>query len=644
VVVTDLTQFDKTEKALQESEAQYKLLFQSSPVGIFHFNQQNIITQLNDKLAKIIQSTPEQMLGLDLTQLNDKRFLPALKQALEGREGLYEGPYQVTTSELVIYISMRTAPIYDESHRVKGGIAIVQDITERIHVESALRHSEDRFRQVIASIPDYIYVAEYNPEGFRKNLFLSPKCYDLTGYSRLEFLQDNNLWPSLIIPDDRATAQQQENKLKQGIDSEAEYRITPTAGGITWVRDSARVETHNGSKLVYGVISDISQRKQLEGQLYQSQKLEAIGRLAGGIAHDFNNILTVIIGNSELLLDTLPEQSTIKKEIEQINNVGSRAASLTRQLLAFSRQQLLQPTSLNLNTTVVDMDKMLRRLIGEDINLITLLAPNLGQIRADRGQIEQVIVNMAVNARDAMPQGGNLTIQTDTVCVQKDHPLHKLGVEVGTHAVLIISDNGIGMADEIQAHIFEPFFTTKEQGKGTGLGLATIHGIVTQSGGHVFVESQPNQGATFKMFFPQIQVDYAPDPVTASDPPLLRETATVLVVEDDDLVRSITYRTLLNEGYIVLEAGNSVEAITLSQTFDKKIDLLLTDVIMPGGMDGIELANRLRQQRPAIKILFMSGYTQDSLAEFDTEFLQKPFSTQGLLQRVHQILLNQNTN
>ncbi|MCG3208720.1 MAG: Sensor histidine kinase RcsC [Anaerolineae bacterium] len=635
----DITERVAAETALRRSEELYRLIFQSSPVGIFHFDQNLIITRFNDRFASILGTAPEQLMGLNMLNLKDQSVLPALRTAVAGREGYYEGEYTTTTSGVQIYIAMWTAPVFDETRQVRGGIGIVQDMTERVQTEFALRESEERFRQVIASISDYIYVAYISPDGSHKNTYLSPTYYELTGYRRRKFFEDNDFWPSLIHPDDQPFATKQATRLAQGLNSETEYRILRADGRLIWVRDSARVESHpDGSKIVYGVLTNITERKRLEEQLYQAHKLEAIGRLAGGIAHDFNNILTVIIGNTELLLDTLSEDSPARKDVEQINKVGNRAAALTGQLLAFSRQQILTPKIINLNTVVADMDKMLRRLIGEHIDLVTIFEPELGPIKADSGQIEQVILNLAVNARDAMPDGGKLTIETANIFVKNLDRPEFAGLASGSHVILTVSDTGIGMDEDTRVHIFEPFFTTKEQGKGTGLGLATIHGIVTQSGGQIWVESQAQNGTIFKVYFPQADksVDSEPAP-----PALSRrspEKATILLVEDEEMVRSITRRALVKEGFTVLEASRSAEALELAGNYAQPIHLLLTDMVMPGGMNGHELAKILVEQRPTLKIMYMSGYADLGVTEIDAPLLQKPFTTQTLVERVRQML------
>jgi two-component system, cell cycle sensor histidine kinase and response regulator CckA len=389
---------------------------------------------------------------------------------------------------------------------------------------------------------------------------------------------------------------------------------------------------------------DVTDRKQLEEQLRQAQKMEAVGRLAGGIAHDFNNLLMVIQGYADLLMDRLHEGDPSRKNAEQIQTAAQRATSLTRQLLAFSRKQMLAPKVLNIYGVVTDMEKILRRLIGEDIQLECSTTPDLGLIKADRSQIEQVILNLAVNARDAMPQGGRLTIETANVELDASFSHPPAVLAPGKYVMLAVTDNGCGMDAETQAHIFEPFFTTKEKGKGTGLGLATVYGIVKQSGGYVWVYSEPSRGTSFKIYLPRI----AEEPSTAPrDRPgegrqLPQGTETVLLVEDEKGVRELTREYLQMSGYAVVEAEDGHTALELAAMHAGPIELLMTDVVMPG-ISGRELADRIRKLRPGIKVLFMSGYTDQAVVhhgilETDAVLLQKPFTVTTLASKLREIL------
>jgi CheY-like chemotaxis protein len=366
--------------------------------------------------------------------------------------------------------------------------------------------------------------------------------------------------------------------------------------------------------------------------------------LAGGIAHDFNNLLTVITGYSELALKRhLDYNDPLRPYIEEIDRAGERAAGLTRQLLAFSRKQVLELKVLNLNTVVAEMDKMLRRLIGEDVDLVTMLNEDLGQVKADPGQLEQVIMNLAVNARDAMPQGGKLTIETANVELDETYAHQHLEAQPGSYVMLAVSDTGAGMDPETMSHIFEPFFTTKEQGKGTGLGLSTIYGIVKQSGGHTWVYSEIGRGTTFKVYLPRVEESveiFEPDPVRLKQH---QAVETILLVEDEERVRELVRTLLQEEGYTVLVAQNGDEALRLCQQYDGPAHLLVTDMVMPGGMNGRQLAERLTSLYPKLKVLYMSGYTGEAIVrqgvlEHNLAFLQKPFSLVGLIRKVREVL------
>jgi two-component system, cell cycle sensor histidine kinase and response regulator CckA len=376
-------------------------------------------------------------------------------------------------------------------------------------------------------------------------------------------------------------------------------------------------------------------------QLRQSQKLEGIGRLAGGIAHDFNNLLTAINGYSDLMLRRLCEGDPLRRNAEEIRKAGERAASLTRQLLAFSRKQVLQPLVLDLNAVVADMDKLLRRLIGEDIDLVTSLEPKLGRVKADPGQIEQVVMNLAVNARDAMPRGGHLTIETRNVYLDKTYAHSHVSVHPGRYVMLAVSDTGIGIDAKIREHIFEPFFTTKEAGKGTGLGLSMVYGIVKQSGGNIWVYSEPGHGTAFKIYLPQIEEEASTESsVIASE--VVRGTETILLVEDEERLRELIREILEMEGYTVLAASNGHEALSICEQHEGTIDLLITDVVMPE-MSGRELAESLEHNCSDVKVLFMSGYTDDAIVrhgvlEASAFFLQKPFTPDALSRKVREVL------
>ena len=387
---------------------------------------------------------------------------------------------------------------------------------------------------------------------------------------------------------------------------------------------------------------DITESKQMEDMFRQAQKMEAVGRLAGGVAHDFNNMLSVIIGYSELLLERADTDGQVRKQCEEIKRAGDRAASLTRQLLAFSRQQVLEPRVLNLNTSVAEIEKMLRRLIGEDIDLRTSLDPTLGLVKADPGQIEQVIMNLALNARDAMPGGGKLIIETSNTELDDEYALHHPPCIVGRYVILAVTDSGVGMSQETKARIFEPFFTTKELGKGTGLGLSTVYGVVKQSGGYIWVYSEPGQGSVFKLYLPRVDGSEVQIRPAKSAPELLPGTETVLLVEDEQSVRALTRNLLEQGGYTVLEADNGAHAVEIAKQHHGPIHLLLTDVVMPG-MNGPAVAEMILPIHPEAKALYVSGYsssfgTQTGLVPAGPNLFQKPFSRAALLRKVRNLL------
>jgi PAS domain S-box-containing protein len=401
---------------------------------------------------------------------------------------------------------------------------------------------------------------------------------------------------------------------------------------------------------IHAIHQDITERKRsekemagLQEQLRQSQKMEAVGRLAGGIAHDFNNLLTVIKGYTDLSLLHLQEGDPLWGNIKEIDRASERAKELTRQLLAFSRRQILQVKVLDLNALLLNLEKMLHRILGEDIQLLTVLDENLGRVRVDPGEIEQVIMNLAVNARDAMPSGGELTIETEDVNLDEDYARAHLGVTPGNYVRLAVSDTGVGMPKEVQERAFEPFFTTKEKGKGTGLGLSTVYGIVKQSGGNVWVYSEPGKGTTFEIYLPKVQekLDHLQSREDSSF--FLKGTEVILLVEDEEPLRALVAHFLRHQGYTVLEAMSGAEALRIAEEHaGGRIDLLLTDVVMPQ-MSGRELADRIENSRPGLKVLFASGYTEDAIVrhgvlEPGVSFLQKPFSLATLGQKIREVL------
>jgi PAS domain S-box-containing protein len=521
-----------------------------------------------------------------------------------------------------------------------GAIVVnFRDVTERHTAEAALRESEERYRTLVEGVRDIIFAL--SPEGTIASL--NPAFETITGWRREEWV--GQPFERLVHPEDLPLALELLGRVVRGeLRPASQFRVR-TAKGDYRVGEFSATPQLRESRLVgiLGIGRDVTERVQLEQQLRQAQKMEAVGRLAGGIAHDFNNILTAITGYADLLLEDLGATDPRRQDADEIHKAADRAAGLTRQLLAFSRQQVLQPTVIEVNKLVGDLEKMLRRLLGEDVELTTRLAPTTGRVKADPGQLEQVIMNLAVNARDAMPTGGKLTLETGNMDLDESYATDHYPARAGPFVMLAVSDTGIGMSEETQAHMFEPFFTTKEKGKGTGLGLATVYGIIKQSGGFVWVYSELGHGTTFKLYLPRVQelAERASEPAQAPARPA-RGTETVLVVEDEAPVRSIARQVLERHGYTVLEAPSAEAALDLVTRYSGTIHLLLTDVVMPG-LNGRELATKLASLRPDARVIFMSGYTDDAVTrhgvlEPGSAYVQKPFTPDAIARRVREVL------
>ncbi len=944
-IARDITKRKQARKALQESELNYKRLFETMVEGFAHhqivLDDQGkpidyTFLSINPAFEKLTGLKAADILGKTVTEAlpgieNDPAdWIGVYGKVALGGDPLHFEQYAETLKRWYSVFVYRPAPLQF--------VTLFHDVTERKQAEASLREGRDRFRNVVTSVSDHIYVTAINPDGSKTNLYFSPNVEELTGYPPEKFLADWNFWSSTVIhPDDRAAAAVQAEKLAGGQSSAMEYRIIRADGRMIWVRDSGRVVNQpDGRRLVYGVIGDVTRRKQaeielrrrnrelkmrnqitaaaatlaepealleiacrelalackipratafmlnkrgtrvtvaaeynikeqpsvtgaafivknnevfqnllarktslsiadapndprlaslreiirrrgtasllivpivvqeevigslnlesneprsfstedlglawrasdqtalalsrlrlneerrllntiieqtaesvvitdtkgniiyvnpafeqitgysrteamgqtprilksgqhdvpfyrklwntitagqvwrgrfinqkkngelyteeatispvrndngdithyvavkrdvthelrLEEQFHQAQKMESIGRLAGGVAHDFNNILTAIIGYSEMLLAHFPNPADPRREeVEQIKKAGQQAARLTRQLLTFSRRRPFEPQTLNLNEIVANLEKMLARVIGDDIALITHLAPDLGRVKADPGQMEQVLMNLAVNARDAMPQGGKLIIETANIDLDSDYTGWHLGVRPGSYVQLRVSDTGQGMDAKTRAHIFEPFFTTKKMGQGTGLGLSTVHGIVQQSGGHIRVYSEPGQGATFKIYLPRTTDPVTPPSANQAAPDSLTGAETILLVEDNPGVRLVMRKFLQKHGYTLLEANRAEAVLQQYRQYEGQIDLLITDVIMPG-MSGPELAALLIQLQPGLKVIYTSGYTDNQLDQYkiavqNAAFLEKPFSLNALLRMVRQVL------
>ena len=508
---------------------------------------------------------------------------------------------------------------------------------ERKRTEEQLHESERKYRLLFETNPEPMFVYDFET---LRILAVNDAAITRYGYSEREFLE--RTIRDIRSPDDQARLDEElgrrpdEGAVRTGV------RHRAKDGKLFEVDLVTRPLEFAGRRARLILAHDVTAQRQLEEQLRQSQKMEAVGQLAGGIAHDFNNLLTAILGSTQLLLNNMPSGDPRREDAEEIRHAGQRAAELTRQLLAFSRRQVLAPKVLELNAVVGNMDRMLRRLLGEDVELVTSLDPTAGAVNADPGQLEQVLLNLAVNARDAMPGGGRLSIETTRLALHEEHLERRHRLPPGDYACLVVTDTGVGMDEATQAHLFEPFFTTKEVGKGTGLGLATVYGIVKQSGGYIWVYSEPRRGTTVKVYLPRVPgASEAPAPA----PPARAARGgneTVLLVEDAAPVRALARRSLEACGYRVLDASDGPSALELSARHAAGIDLLVTDVVMPG-MSGRELAERLAPQRPEMKVLYTSGYTDDAMVRqgvlnAGVAFLQKPFVPDMLARKVREVL------
>ncbi len=509
---------------------------------------------------------------------------------------------------------------------------------EHKRYEEALRRSEARSRSLILSAAFGICRCTLGG----RFLDVNPALINMLGYGSVEDILRLDAKREVFVNPlelDRLTEEYRRSGSLNGV--EVQWRrkdgriiIVRLSGGAATIADEPE-------EVLELIAEDITDRRQLEEQLRQAQKMDAVGRLAGGVAHDFNNLLMVINGYTEVLLEQLQEGSAMRHKVQSIQQAADRAATLTRQLLAFSRKQLLELKVVDVNTVIGDMERLLRPLIGENIELVTRLSPETGHTRADAGQIEQVIMNLVVNAKDSMPEGGKITVQSSDVTVRQNFREHRF-IQPGRYAVISVADTGHGMDKETQSQIFEPFFTTKEKGKGTGLGLSTVYGIVKQSNGYVFVQSEPGIGTTFYVYLPRVE-DSAEELSPAKSPQSeAGGCETVLLVEDEESVRELVRVTLLSRGYNVLEAENGERGLQIAESYKEHIDILITDVVMPG-FGGRELAKRLLLLRPGISVLYLSGYTEDTVVTQGvlgpgTGFLQKPFTLQNLAKKVREVI------
>jgi len=637
-VARDITEQKRAEERLRASEEWYRLLFDANPLPMWVYDIETLaFVAVNDAAIKHYGYSRSEFLGMRITDIRPDAEVPKLLMAARAPD-LPEfdgGVWQHRTKDgriISVEVVTHALTVLDRPAR----LTLAHDVTERHHAEQALRETNDTLQTLIQASPLAIVTTDLNGTVSEWNV----AAERMFGW----FAGDVLGRPIPIVP-----VEQLEDDMRR-LSASGEHSFTGYETRCAR-KDGTLVDVYVSTAALRGVggmlgtvwvIADVTERKMMEEQLRQAQKMDAVGQLAGGVAHDFNNLLTVITSYGQFLLNALPEQDPRRSDAHQITQAAARAASLTRQLLAFSRRQVLQPQVLDLNEVIGDMERLLRRVISEDIALVTQFESGIGAIRADRGQIEQVVMNLVVNARDAMPNGGVLAISTRLVHLDTAYARRHAGVNAGKHVVFAVRDTGVGMDPATQQRIFEPFFTTKVKGKGTGLGLSTVYGIVRQSGGHIDVRSAPGRGTTFEIILPQVASVVPPKAEHVMHNALPRGTETVLVVEDEDAVRLIVRRVLRDQGYEILEARDGNEALRLCAQKGDAIDLVLSDVIMPG-MGGRELSRALAASRPGLPILFMSGYNDDgelagSGADLGSGILAKPFTAETLATQVREAL------
>jgi len=635
----------RAEDGLRESEERYSTLFRNAVEGILVADMETKrFVYANPSICRMLGYSEDEIKRLGVQDIHPAESLEHVLSEFEamalGKRPLpMELPCQRKDGSVIYADITASGMILNKRH---CNVGFFSDITERKRAEDALKESEERFRSLFEQAADCIILMEIMPDGLPVIRDANSATSRILGYEHSEligkpvsFLTTN--------PNDMEPIKERRRKVlsREATVFEDEHRCKD---GTIRVFECSVKENHVGSRIfAISVERDITERKKLEQQLHQAMKMEAVGRLAGGVAHDFNNILSVIISYAGFIIQELRENDPMREDAQEIKDAGYRAAALTKQLLAFSRKETIKPEVLNLNNVVENLNKMLRRIIGEDIEFAAVLEKDLGNVKVDPGQMEQVLANLAVNARDAMPEGGKLLIETKNAHLDEQYSQGHISVLPGSYVMLAVSDTGCGMDAKTLTQIFEPFFTTKDVGKGTGLGLATVYGIVKQNNGYVLAYSEPGQGTSFKIYLPLIESDVVPiKDVKISVDDSLRGTETILLAEDEEAVRKIASRILKKNGYTVIEAGNGGEALLACERHDGPIHLLLTDVIMPQ-MSGKALAERLKKIRPEIKAVYMSGYTNNAIAhqgvlDEGVNFVQKPFAEIDLLKMIRKAL------
>jgi len=651
-IARDITDLKQAQRVLENERTRLRNLLQTIPALVWMKNSEGVYLFCNARFERFFGAEESEIIGktdydfvdaelADFFREHDRKAIAAGQSSLNEEWLTYADDGH---RELVETIK---TPVYDADRQLMGVLGVAWDITEKKRSEEELRQQRTRFVNLVDSVDGIVWEVDAQT---RTITYVSKQAERLLGYPVAAWYADG-FWLDHLHPEDRPRVQAYSAEcIDRGADYDLEYRFLAQDGGLFWMHDFVTVVMENGSaRWLRGIMVDITakkeeelQRQKLEGQLRQAQKMEAVGRLAGGVAHDFNNKLSVILGYADLMHNTVVPPDKARSYLNQIIKAATQSRDITRQLLAFSRQEVIAPQVVNLNVLVRSVQKGLGRFIREDISFELRLAEDLWPILMDPTQADQVIMNLIVNARDAMADGGLLVVETRNVHVDAAFAHAHPELTEGDYVQLAVSDNGCGMSPETQLHIFEPFYTTKETGKGTGLGLATVYGIVSQNRGLVLVESAPGQGATFRVFFlrgeaePQEVVEVLPEPVQA------QWRAIVLLVEDEETVRQMTADMLEQSGYATLVATTPQEALDICAAKDQRIDLLLTDVIMPE-MNGRELSRQIGLLRPGIKVLFMSGYAADIMnaseaADAQAPFIQKPFNLRTLLAKIEEQL------
>jgi PAS domain S-box-containing protein len=640
MIARDITGSKRAEKSAIESEAQYRLLFESSPTPMWVFDRNSLaFLAVNEAAIRQYGFSRHDFADMTLLDIRPDADIPRLlKHMAQTKPGLQNAEVwrHRRKDGSIIHVEVTAHSLNFQGRDAE--LVLAHDITDRKKAEERLRQSEERFSKAFRSSPFGITIAT---ESEGRIVDANAAFLKMVGYTREEVIgrtaRELNIW---------SEAHRSNLKHQQLVNQDPaklfEALFQAGSGETKLVQFATeRIQLHD-VPCVLAIVHDVTEARRLEEQLRRAQKMEAMGRLAGGIAHDFNNLLSVIIGYCDLSQGHLRNEHPVAQHIEQIKKAGERAASLTRQLLAFSRQQVLHPRILNLNAVVESTNKMLLRLIGEDVSLVFKPEESLNSVRVDLGQIEQVLMNLAVNARDAMPEGGKIVIETANIHLDETYSqIHEV-IKPGPYVMLSVSDTGVGMDQATLSRVFEPFFTTKEPSRGTGLGLSTVYGIVKQSNGYIWVYSEPFRGTAVKIYFPSVDQPAESLVPSRTNVSLPAGIETILLVEDDEALRKVTTSLLQMSGYKVLEANNAASATELSHRHEGEIALLLTDVIMPG-KSGPDLALDVKRDRPDISILYASGYTGDIIAHQGVldpgiTLLSKPFSKETLLNTVRTVL------